>query len=309
MPTNRRDFIRNTTLAGSALALGSQNMQTMATDKPGFPIPAAFKVIILATNWGFQGTYDEFCARAKASGYDGVEIWLPGTEAQRQAFFEATAKHGLQYGFLAAGSSPQYPEHFAQFTKSVEAAAAHKPLFINCHSGRDHFSFEQNKAFIDFTTALTHSTGVPIYHETHRSRILFAAHIARQFIEKIPDLRLTLDISHWCNVHESLLQDQPETVQLALSRTDHIHSRVGFEEGPQINEPRAPEWKNALDAHLPWWDKVVEIKIQTGSTLTMTTEFGPPNYMPALPYTRQPVADLWEVNAWMKDLWRERYRS
>jgi hypothetical protein len=54
--------------------------------------------------------------------------------------------------------------------------------------------------------------------------MLFAAHITRQFIEKNPALKLTLDISHWCNVHESLLADQKETVDLALSRVGHIHS-------------------------------------------------------------------------------------
>jgi hypothetical protein len=29
---------------------------------------------------------------------------------------------------------------------------------------------------------------------------------------------------------------------------------------------------------------------------TLTPEFGPPEYMPCLPFTRQPVADAWEVN-------------
>ena len=33
--------------------------------------------------------------------------------------------------------------------------------------------------------------------------------------------------------------------------------------------------------------------------MTFTPEFGPPGYMPTLPYTKQPVADLWELNAWM----------
>ena len=75
--------------------------------------------------------------------------------------------------------------------------------------------------------------------------ILFAAHIARQFIEKIPELRLTLDISHWTCVAGSLLYDQEETVLKALERTDHIHSRVGLKNGPQIPDHRAP------DGHVP----------------------------------------------------------
>jgi hypothetical protein len=46
-----------------------------------------------------------------------------------------------------------------------------------------------------------------------------------------------------------------------------------------------------------------------GETLTMTTEFGPPNYMPTVPFTQQPITDLWAINKYMKDLWRERYQS
>ena len=73
------------------------------------------------------------------------------------------------------------------------------------------FSFDQNKAFIDLTARVRKETSVPIYHETHRGRILYSAPVARTFIEKIQDLRLTLDISHWCAVHESLLADQTIT--------------------------------------------------------------------------------------------------
>ncbi len=63
------------------------------------------------------------------------------------------------------------------------------------------------------------------------------------YMEKIPELRITFDVSHWCNVHESLLEDQPETVDMTLQRVDHIHARIGHPEGPQVNDPRAPEWE------------------------------------------------------------------
>jgi len=160
---------------------------------------------------------------------------------------------------------------------------------------------------MDFSEKVSRETGVPIYHETHRGRILFAANIARPFIEKIPSLRLTLDISHWCNVHESYLDDQEETVALALSRTDHIHARVGHPEGPQVSDPRAPEWNTALQKHFAWWDKVVERKKKEGKRITFLTEFGPPDYMPTLPYTRQAVADQWAINVYMMEVLRKRY--
>jgi sugar phosphate isomerase/epimerase len=268
--------------------------------------------MIMATNWGFPGSLHEYCEKVKKEGYDGIEIWWPLEKEKQDELFTALKNHGLTVGFLCAGSDSNYEKHFDQFVKMIDAAATQriqKPLYINCHSGRDHFSFEQNKRFIDHTLTLARDNQLIICHETHRSRILYAAPVARQFIEKIPGLRLTLDISHWCNVHESLLQDQEETVELALTRVDHIHARIGHPEGPQVNDPRAPEWEPALKAHFGWWDKVVEQKRKNGQRLTILTEFGPPDYMPALPYTRQPLADQWAINAHILQLLRKRYLS
>jgi hypothetical protein len=108
-------------------------------------------------------------------------------------------------------------------------------------------------------------------------------------------------------VHETLLHDQQETVNLTLQRVDHIHARIGHAQGPQVNDPRAPEWDAAVKAHFAWWDKVVEMKKKKGEVLTFLTEFGPPDYMPTEPYTRKPLADQWAINVHMMQLLRKRY--
>lgn len=305
MPINRRTFLSHSALLSSSVLLGDALYAQPA--KAPFKVPNNFSLTIMATNWGFKGSWDEFCAKAKETGYHGVEVWLPQQRHEQEALFAALEKHQLTYGFLAGGGGSSFKEHLAQFQQAVEVAVGYKPLYVNCHSGRDFYTFAQNKQFIDFTTKISQSSGIGIYHETHRSRMLYAAHVTRDYLEKIPDLRLTLDISHWCNVHESLLQDQQETVNLALSRTDHVHARVGHAESPQITDPRAPEWEKEVSTHFQWWDRILKHKIALGQPLTMTAEFGPPNYMAALPYTRQPVADLWEVNAHMMRLWKGRY--
>ncbi len=266
-----------------------------------------FELLIFATNWGFGGSWDEFCSRIKTEGYDGAEVWYPGDEKSRNEFLAAVEKYNLKFAFLFGGSDTNYEKHLQQFKTTLEEAASLRPVFINSHSGKDHFTFDQNSAFIEFTKSLGARTGIPVYHETHRGRILYSAPVSRQFLEKHPTLRLTLDISHWCNVHESLLDDQAETVTLALRRTDHIHTRIGHAEGPQVNDPRAPEWKDAVNAHFTWWDKVVGQKRKEGKRLTMLTEFGPVDYLPALPFTRQPVANQWEINKYMLDVMRKRY--
>lgn len=266
-----------------------------------------FSTIIMATNWGFDGNFEAFAAKAKAAGFDGVEVWLPGDDKSRAEFLSAVQKHNLKYAFLCGGGDADPTKHFAQFQEGFKVALAMKPLYFNCHSGRDYFDFNTNKKFIDWSYQESKGSGIPIYHETHRGRILYSAPTTKSFIDATPELKLTLDISHWCAVHESLLSDQPENIAAALNRTEHIHARIGHPEGPQVNDPRAPEWEGAVKAHFAWWDKIVERKRVEGKPITFLTEFGPVDYMPALPYTRQPVANQWEINVYMKDVLKKRY--
>lgn len=266
-----------------------------------------YRLLVFATNWGYSGSWADFCQRIKEAGYDGAELWYPHDKNTREEILTVFQRYGLQLGFLVGGSDANFLKHLEQFKSSLEAAAILKPVYINCHSGRDFFSFDQNKAFIDLGVEVSRQSGVPVYHETHRSRILFAAPVARNYIEQIPDLKLTLDISHWCNVHESLLNDQEETVALALERAGHIHARIGHPEGPQVNDPRAPEWAQAVQRHFYWWDQVVERKRKAGEFMTILTEFGPAGYLPTLPYTQLPVADQWQINKYMLDTLKARY--
>ena len=306
----RRDFLQ--TIGSAATAVQLSPVEAASSILPIMSMNNNFKLKLLATNWGFNGTLDEYCAKVKKEGYDGIEIWWPLEKKDQDELFSLLKKHQLEVGFLCAGSDSNYKKHFDQFVQMIDTAAnesIQRPLYINCHSGRDYFTYEEGKTFINHTTALAKSTGIKICHETHRSRLLYAAPVARHYMETIPELRITFDVSHWCNVHESLLEDQPETMNLALERVDHIHARVGHAEGPQVNDPRAPEWDHAVKAHFAWWDKVVELKKQKGETLTVLTEFGPPDYMPTLPYTRQPLADQWAVNVHMMQLIKTRYQS
>jgi hypothetical protein len=133
-------------------------------------------------------------------------------------------------------------------------------------------------------------------------------------ISEISEVRkeflITADFSHWVCVTESMLQNFTEMVDEAIIRSRHIHARVRFEEGPQVPNPWAPEWKYALDNFLSWWDRIVEVNAEADcKILPLTTEFGPKPYMPTIPFTNQPVADQFGINCYMKDLLNERYKK
>ncbi|VGO21965.1 sugar phosphate isomerase/epimerase family protein [Pontiella sulfatireligans] len=288
-------------------------MILQAKDKPG---NNRYKTIIMKLKyfcplWGSEELeFDRFCEKVALAGYDGVEMSLPLNDAATtDARIKAMKKHGLE--FLAQHhetSRPDLAGHLDECRQRFEWLAAAKPVLINSHTGRDWFGFEHNNRVINMARQVAQETGIVIVHETHRGRFGFSAAATRRFLEEHPDLRITADFSHWCNVSESLLQDQSDAVALAISRTDHFHARVGHIEGPQVTDPRAPEWSSELNVHLGWWDRIVEAHRERGSELlTVTPEFGPFPYMSLLPYTRQPMASQWEINVHMMQLLRERY--
>lgn len=269
------------------------------------------KLLFFCPRWGQEKTsWNLFLQKVKEAGYDGVEAGLPLDQKEQEEILNKLTKYNLQ--FIAQHwetVNPDFNDHYSEYKTRLQSLANAKPLFINTQTGKDYYSFQQNEQLISLANEIAIKTGITVIHETHRGKFSFAAHVTKAFLERIPDLRITLDISHWCNTAETFLHDQQKAVELALSRTEHIHSRVGFTEGPQITDPRAPEWEEAMQFHLSCWDKVIERQRENNrEVFTITSEFGAPPYMPLLPYTRQPIVDQWEVNVYMMNLLKDRYK-
>ena len=260
------------------------------------------------TDWGRNVSWDAFCEKTKASGYDGIETWFPHDAKDQKELKAALDKYGLAVGFLnGTDKSIPFGESLKAYTENFEKIIAWHPTYINCHTGSDFFTFEQNEAFIDAANKIAKENDIPIYHETHRGRFSFNLPDTEEYLKAIPDLQLNLDISHWMVVHESLLETHDKNLEEVINRTHHIHARVGHAEGPQVNDPQAPEWEKALQCHLDIWEKIIRKRwSENDKPFTITTEFGPPTYMPTLPYTQLPVADQWKANVFIMQALKER---
>jgi hypothetical protein len=262
--------------------------------------------------WGNRHlSWADFALKAKQAGYAGVETNLPIDEEERASMFEAFTNNGLSWiGQHFETSTADFDDHLVQFESRLYALAVAKPLFINSQTGKDFFTFEQNSKLIESAARIATETGLLILHETHRGKFSFCTTATANYLHQYPDLLLTADFSHWCCVAESYLQDQQESVNLAINRTAHFHARIGFPGSPQVNNPAAPEWKEALYFHCKWWDAIVQHNLALkAKTLTITCEFGPYPYMPQLPFSQHNVSDLWEVNLFMKSFLQKRYAT
>lgn len=265
--------------------------------------------------WGSeQYGWDDLFTRIRAEGYDGLEYSIAADTSRQEldSVWNSAERHNSR--IIAQHydtADPDFNRHFDKYSAWIDKIKVYPMLKLNTQTGRDFFNFEQNRALIEASMRAMAGTGIKILHETHRGKFSFAAHVTKEYLEKIPALELTLDASHWVNVSETFLEDQPAAMALAIERTGHIHARVGYPEGPQISDPRVPEWRHALDHHLVWWDAVAERFRQDSSSgpLTIAPEFGPYPYLVELPFTRQPITSQWEVNAWMMRLLKDRYKK
>jgi sugar phosphate isomerase/epimerase len=260
--------------------------------------------------WGLSlPTLEANLRKIREAGFDGVEMGVPEDGGERRELGTLLERLGLELiaQQWTGGSSPQ--EHAASFEQQYRRAAGLRPLLVNSHTGKDYYSTAENLQVFHRARRLEEELGIPVVHEVHRGRATFSTLSTAALLDGLPELRLAADFSHWCCVHESLLQDQQPVLERALARSFHLHARVGHPEGPQVSDPRAPEWQAALEAHLDWWQKIVDYRRREGAELlTICPEFGPPDYMPTLPYTRQPVVDLFQVNCHMKELLKQRLR-
>ncbi len=268
------------------------------------------EIKILSPQWGHEHmNIGAFLDKIRAAGYDGIDTWIPTDADDKRTLFDYLQKHGMymvSHQHRAEGNS--FKNFKASFLKNLHECAEPAPLLINSHTGRDYFTFEQNLELVDIAYEFSAKTGIRVAHETHRGRLGYSPQMTSEFFAARPDFSITADFSHWVCVTESMLQNFAAIVDEAIKRSFHIHARIGFEQGPQVADRRAPEWSYAVNNFLNWWDQIVSINRERGLDLfSITTEFGPEPYMPKMPFSGKPIVDQFEINCYMKDLLNKRY--
>ena len=169
------------------------------------------------------------------------------------------------------------------------------PLIVNCHTGADSFTFDENLALFRHCW-----TGIPFCHELHRGRALYNTAQTLCFQRECPTLRVNADFSQWQVVHES---DDPQAHSdaflAAIDRAWHIHARVCL--GTTCSRSSGAGMLGAT------WNLSGVVALHSrrapvtgGEFLTVAPEFGPKPHMPIVACLPQPVADGRDINCWMR---------
>ena len=130
------------------------------------------KLQFLAPRWGYENEdFGSHCGRLATAGYDGMELNLAVDAEGARRQLDLLKENGLECLAQHSGTvTADYEAHKDHYREHMERIAAHRPLKINSHTGRDYFTAEQNLELIDIAADVSERSGIPVVHETHRGR-------------------------------------------------------------------------------------------------------------------------------------------
>ncbi len=273
-------------------------------------------ILYSSTYWGSESLSPEkFINKTIGDGFNGVELFLQPPDETTNLFMsaiDAVKMMNNDFYFIALQLVFPAKESVTDYIKKMERNLAYisslNPLFINSHTGKDYYSFDDNCRAIEAAMNFSAKNNIRILHETHRSRFTFHTATLLPYLEKFPEMELTGDLSHFCVVSESMLEDQEEILDRIYPHISHLHARVGYEQGSQVNDPKAPEWNSHINRFINWWHQIINLKQKAGQKVfTITPEFGPVPYMPVMPYTKEPMSIQWDNNLFIKKLLQSKF--
>jgi sugar phosphate isomerase/epimerase len=280
------------------------------------------KLLTFKTVWGHSGTLCDAAALAQEAGFCGLEAPVIQGDADYLPLLARTLDESrldwIQEICTAGSYVPRRratpAEHLQDLEAQIVLGKALGPRFVNVMGGCDAWPIARSVAFFKAAMDIADKHGVLCSFETHRGRSMYCPWNTAEILQALPDIKITCDFSHWVVVSERLMDSEWDAIELAAQHAHHIHGRVGYDQGPQVPHPAAPEYASALASHQRCWEAIWSNQHLRGyHETTMTPEFGPDGYLHHLPFTNAPIADLWEINRWIAaterlhfEDWRER---
>ena len=216
---------------------------------------------------------------AAGRGYAGIELYVTRHDGRREEILSHLESQGLRLVAQFSTHGTTATEHLEEFQSQARRLRDWCPDIVVLRIGTDRMAFSDAVALYEGVLMEAERYGLRIAFETHRRRPTFTVTATAALLKAVPEMQLAADLSHWCCVHESLLEDLEADVETCLRRTAHVHARVGHAGGPQVHELGSSETDDACKRHLEWWRRIIAHAHQNGRRIpSFTPEFGPYPY-------------------------------
>lgn len=270
---------------------GSQNPPRLR------PQQSQWALLKLPMNAETEWTLDEKFARCKAAGFEAVECWI--NDETEKEITETLKRHELRLGM---GHRPYKVDD----TKAaVERAVRCGADYLFAQPGSAYTPLDDVVTIVTEGRKIANDAGIPFFVETHRNNFTETIPQTRQLIDRVPDIRMTGDLSHFVVVGEFYGWEEEgasDKMMPVLERISHLHGRISDGEAAQVDvgdgSGQTPQFFVKLwSIAMTHWLKGAG----PGDVFPFTSELGPPRYALTLP-NGQEYSDRWEQALVMKRL-------
>lgn len=269
-----------------------KNLNDGSAAPPRLAVHQSWWAMIALGNGEREWTVEEKFEKIAAAGFTGILGNIPEDPEKAAQWRNLLNQYNFNFGITI------FPSTVEEGQARLAAAKAYGVDYVNAQV-RNNFVIGQPA--IDLLSGLVEAAQaveMPFFVETHRGIITQDLHRTVDYVEAIPNLRLTLDLSHYVVAGEmgTYSEKGEELFNRLLPRTGSIHARVS--NGEQIQVDIGPDASHPMVEHFKrWWSNGMRhwaSQAQPGDIFPFISELGPAGYSITLPGTSQEISDRWQ---------------
>ncbi|MCA0754785.1 sugar phosphate isomerase/epimerase [Paenibacillus sp. N4] len=255
-----------------------------------------------------QGGEDTTEARFRMiaeNGFDGINAFIPASE-EAGLWKELLQHYGLSFSVNA------YPSSIEDMAGFLEKAQMFGGIdYINAQVMQPFMVGDGAIRLLEGIGRLSEAAGIPVFVETHRGTITQDLIRSAEYVRALPDLKLTIDYSHYVVAGElHTVSEQAESwLQKLLPNAHSIHTRVSNGEQVQIDIGESGE--HPMVPHFArWWEGAMRHCRSRASdaAFPVVIELGPPSYAITTDEAGKrsnEISDRWAQSLYLQKLVRE----
>ncbi|MEY1554279.1 sugar phosphate isomerase/epimerase family protein [Yoonia sp. R2331] len=254
---------------------------------------------------GVKLPYDQVCEMVAAAGFDGMAIDLGAADV--------AVAHQLRPHMEAQGLTPlivAFPKTIDSMEDTLHMARDFGAPFVDIIGQVMPIALDDMVPVIKTWMQMSDRIGVPVQFETHRNCITNDLYTTLQLLDRIPDMRICADLSHYVVDREfwfPLSDHDMGLISRVLQRSDSFQGRVASRQQIQLqlDFPQHQKW---VDLFKGWWrEGLADWRARNASgDCIFVCELGPPEYAMTGPDGRE-MSNRWHeaqvIKGWVQDIW------
>ena len=256
---------------------------------------------------GVKLPFDQVCDMVAGAGFDGMAIDLGASDV--------AVAHKVRPHMEWVGLTPlivAFPKTIDSLEDTLHMAADFGAPFVDVIGQVMPIALDDMVPVIETWIAMADRIGVPVQFETHRNCITNDLYTTLQLLDRIPDMRICADLSHYVVDREfwfPLSEADMVLISRILRRSDSFQGRVASRQQIQLqlDFPQHQKW---VDLFKGWWREGMadwRARNPTGDCI-FVCELGPPEYAMTGPDGRE-MSNRWHeaqiIKGWVREIWED----